>query len=539
MKALHQITKTERDHFAVLAGAFFFSFLVNILSQFSWVPPCIHIPSSFLYSFIIIAWGASVAQRIVHKRIRRHIAMIAVSLLMLFIVRICRWMLFLHSALADRYTYYLFYIPFIALPMLSLSAAVYVSRDEDAAMPLYSKALWGVAGSLMLCVLTNDIHHCALSFTKASDNSDHTSYHWLYYVIFVWSFAVTLGSFLLLIKKCKLSQCRRKWYIPIMPAAAAFVLIIIYYMCGGNSPHILGIKLYNIQEVYLALYMGLWEGCIRIGLIPSNTGYNRLFEIAHINAEMKSADGKTVYRSGDHTDTAGNTDFIRKTYSIKGGCVTWSEDISALNRLNSDISDLTERIADENDLIEEENRFLAEKVKYETQNRLYDKIAHHTHPQLVKIDEIMNGSGELEPKMQRCLLYGTYVKRCSNLMLAADRSRTMSTDELYFSVRESLEQIGALGIVCELIKGDAREIASGKIITAYDVFEAVIESVADSAGALSVKIAPNENVLLSIETDSEVRTDSIRIHHPELKLTSDTEDDIQHITLSDGGADNG
>ena len=116
---MHQITRTERDHYAVLAGAFFISFLVNILSQFSWVPPCIHIPSSFLYSFIIIAWGASVAQRIVHKRIRRHIAMIAVSLLMLFIVRICRWMLFLHSALADRYTYYLFYIPFIALPMLS------------------------------------------------------------------------------------------------------------------------------------------------------------------------------------------------------------------------------------------------------------------------------------------------------------------------------------------------------------------------------------------------------------------------------------
>ncbi len=115
----------------------------------------------------------------------------------------------------------------------------------------------------------------------------------------------------------------------------------------------------------------------------------------------------------------------------------------------------------------------------------------------------------------------------------------MSTDELYFSVRESLEQIRALGIVCELIGGDAREIASGKIITAYDVFEAVIESVADSADALSVKIAPDEHTLLSVETDSEVRTDSIRIHHPELKLTSDTEDDIQHITLSDGGADNG
>ncbi|MBP0989177.1 MAG: hypothetical protein J6S92_12995, partial [Oscillospiraceae bacterium] len=154
-------------------------------------------------------------------------------------------------------------------------------------------------------------------------------------------------------------------------------------------------------------------------------------------------------------------------------------------------------------------------------------------------DEIMNGSGGLAQKMKRCLLYGTYVKRCSNLMLAADRSRTMSTDELYFSVRESMEQIGALGIVCELIGGDAREISSGKIIAAYDVFEAVIEAVTDSAGALSVKIVPDENVLLSIETDSEIITDSIQIHHPQLKLTSYTEDDIQHIILSAGGAVNG
>ena len=66
----------------------------------------------------------------------------------------------------------------------------------------------------------------------------------------------------------------------------------------------------------------------------------------------------------------------------------------------------------------------------------------------------------------------------------------MSTDELYFSVRESMEQIAALGIVCELTGGDARESSSGKIITAYDVFEAAIEAAAASASALSVKIVP-------------------------------------------------
>ncbi len=254
---------------------------------------------------------------------------------------------------------------------------------------------------------------------------------------------------------------------------------------------------------------------------------------------MESADGKTVYRSGDFFDTGENADYHRKTYTIKGGSVKWSEDISALNRLNSSIEDATEQIKEENDLIEAENKYTEEKVKHETQNRLYDKISHHTHPQLVRIDEIMNGSGGLESKMQRCLLFGTYVKRCSNLMLAADNTRMMSTDELYFSVRESMQQIQSLGIVCELINGTERKIASEIIITAYDVFEAVIESAADHAGALSVKTNPNENVLLSIETDYEISTDSIRIRDAGLTLTSYTEDDILHITLSAGGAVNG
>lgn len=253
---MHPAVKTERNYAAAFIIAVSISFIVNILSQFSWFPLYIHTPSSFLYSFIMIAWATSVAQRIVHKRIRRHIAAIAVFLLILFIIRICRWMLFLHSDIADRYTYYLFYISFIALPMLSLSAAEYVSRDEQVDMPLYIKLFWGVTGLLMLSVLTNDILHFVLSYTKASDNSDHISFHWLYYVIFVWSFAVTLGSFLLLIKKCRLSQCRRKWYIPIIPATAAFVLMIVYYICGGSSPHILGISLYNIQEIY---FFCIWE----------------------------------------------------------------------------------------------------------------------------------------------------------------------------------------------------------------------------------------------------------------------------------------
>ena len=188
-------------------------------------------------------------------------------------------------------------------------------------------------------------------------------------MIFAWSIVITLSSYILLIKRCRLSQCRKNWYVPVIPSAAAFVLIVIYYAVGG-APTAAGVKLYNIQEVYLLLFIGLWEGCISIGLITSNTGYNILFERSHINAEIKSADGKTVYRSSDWSDTEGDPDYSHKTYSIRGGSVTWSEDISAVNRINSDIEDATEQVEEESVLL---------KVETDSVVEFHESIGHELH----------------------------------------------------------------------------------------------------------------------------------------------------------------
>ena len=176
-----------------------------------------------------------------------------------------------------KWLWYLFYVPFIALPTLSLSAASWSGKSENYRIPMIIKIGWGIAGLLMAGILTNDLHHTALIFTFRADGSLQADYNWLYYVIFIWDFSITLSSYILLIIRCRLSQCRKNWYIPVIPSSVAFVLIILYYTVGG-APTVFGIKLYNIQEVYLLLFIGLWEECISIGLISSNTGYSRLFE---------------------------------------------------------------------------------------------------------------------------------------------------------------------------------------------------------------------------------------------------------------------
>ena len=528
------MSRLERNYSIAFIIVFFLIALANILMHFS---PYITGLSSILYCFFIIAWASTVAWRIVHKKIRRNIIAVAVSLLVLFVIRFCRYDLFINSPLICRYLWYFYYVPYITMPMMSLSAAYYVGKGENAGMSPVLKAEWGISGFLMLGALTNDLHHFVLSLVNENDINTRAVYNWLYYVIFIWSLAMTINSYIILIKRCRLSQCRKYWYIPIVFSAIGIFFMVVFFACG-ESPTISGVKLYNIQEAYVVLFIGLWEGCIKIGLIPSNTGYNALFERSGINAVLKNAGGEEICRSSEYSDTADKEDYRIKTFTIKGGSVIWSENVSAINRINGAIEEATEQIEEENVLIDEENRVAAEKARYETQNRLYNNITLNTYPQLLEIDEALNENDEFDHRMKIGLLLGTYVKRCSNLMLIADNRPDISTDELYLSINESFEFMGFLGIDCELVKGGTKLLPSDQVIAAYDVFEAVIESSLDNVSAFSVTIMPAENVIMSVESDAVDLAADITVHSADLKLTSYVEDDIRHFTLSIGGEDN-
>ena len=303
------------------------------------------------------------------------------------------------------------------------------------------------------------------------------------------------------------------------------------------------IKTYNLQEMYALLFIGIWESCVHIGLIKTNTGYRELFERSGVNAALVDTDERIIFRSADFIEQADSEEHITRRKPINGGFVLWSEDLSAIHRINSEIEEATECIEEENDLIEEENRLTSEMVKYETQNKLYDRIAEHTRNQLVRIDEFLEADDVLDRRMKLCLLLGAYVKRCANMMLIADKQGTLSTDDLYLSINESFEYMSFLGIECELKSGRNLLLPSQKIIAADDLFEAVIESGLEGMSAGLVHIIPDERTVMIMETDQ----DSVGIDREHLcetikaaglTLAEETEDDMHRFTLCMGGAVN-
>lgn len=78
-----------------------------------------------------------------------------------------------------------------------------------------------------------------------------------------------LTAFFIVLYRCRIYAARQRWWLPPLVVLPGIILWGIYYANGGTSPQLYGVVLYNIQEVHLWIFLGMWESCILIGLIPS------------------------------------------------------------------------------------------------------------------------------------------------------------------------------------------------------------------------------------------------------------------------------
>ena len=487
----------------------------------------------FISGLLCFTWGQYIRGQIIHRRIRHNLLGISYGLTALFVARMCKYMFFAYSPAAVRFFWYLYYLPFCCVPLLSYQTALCIGTDEKARPPKHVHVLRVIAVLLGIFFLLNDKHHCLLIIEP-----DGSYRHgWGYALIVIWTLLLGYGGYALMLHRCRLSGSRAKWYIPILLSGIG-ALLLAWYVINGGSPSVAGVTLGNDQSACSLIFIGCWHGCSVIGLLQTNTGYRELFKHSHINAELKDSTGTVRYASEATFDRAANAYLLVRGKPILGGSMTWTEDVSAIRRLNLRLEDMNERIEEENELIEEENAVTAERTRYETQNRLYDAIAAHTHNQLSEISDALQDSGAAAENLPRSLLLGTYVKRCANLMLLANRSPQIPTDELLYSVRESLECLHLLGKECLLDSPAPQERDAAEIIQTYDLFEALIEQTAARFTICSVTVSASPELLLDIRMDAEPDGAALKpyLQDTGLLLTVTEEDGSYRICAGGGGS---
>ena len=256
------------------------------------------------YTAFILCWTLSLQKELPNRYIRRNLTLGGCMLILLFVARFLRYNFTETGSFADRFCWYLYYIPTTVIPFLSFSVSLHIGdRDRDRTrrriLPLRC-----VCGILCLLALTNDLHGLVLKIW-VTDGELHSSPGIIFYFILAWSYILTIAAYIIMFRKCRISEIKRYWWIPPVWESIGLLLWILYYVNGASSPKIAGVSLYNLQEVYIILFLGLWESYIRIGFLPSaslirekdwirdrvlQTVNREMTEVKGILADMKTAE---------------------------------------------------------------------------------------------------------------------------------------------------------------------------------------------------------------------------------------------------------
>ena len=226
--------------------------------------------TTYSYIAVLIFWIITVQKDIYNPYIRSRLLAGGVFFILLFILRYIRWNIAPDLSTLERYCWYGYYFPTIMTPFLSLAISLSIGDKDIKKQNRILLPFRIVCLVLLTLVFTNDLHHKVLKIWT-ENGSEHSSPALFYYVIMAWYFLLCIASLIIMIYKCAISTVKRRIWIPLTVGFLGMGLCMMYFANGASSPKINGVSLYNIQEAYMLVFLGLWESCILIGLIPSKS----------------------------------------------------------------------------------------------------------------------------------------------------------------------------------------------------------------------------------------------------------------------------
>ncbi len=450
-----------------------------------------HIPAS-AYITMILIWAVTIRRRIVDAGIRHRILAACVFMVLLFFLRMCKFSYFPDDVYINEYLWYGYMVPLTAIPGCMFMAALNVE-------PVGNKRLIRTIEKLLIVLLvfvaavvfTNGLHSFVYRITVHPDKE--YTHEWFYWVILFVRIGLSIGVLYVLMRKCALSAAKKKWYIPVICISVSCILLT-WYLINGGAPRIMGHKLFQLQEAVCIPFIIAFESIIQIGLIPANSGYERLFAHSGINACIYGSGDEPVIASENGGNKAEDKDTRVRREPISGGYITWTEDMSYINRLNREIEEVTEELGDENDFIRKENEIRAERISFEERNRLYNRIATAVRTRAVRTDSLLEevfhneDDEENREKIIYASVLGAYIKRMGNLILLTDGVSYLSSGELFAAIYESFDYLKLNGCKCFPDEKSRCELSSQAVLLAYELFEDAIEDVWLRLHAISVSL---------------------------------------------------
>ena len=525
---------------------------------------------SFIYIGLFIWWAFYIRDRILQVQVRRYMTAIASLMIFWFLVRTVKYNFINQELYPDltRFLWYLYYLPMVFIPVLTVFVAMSLGRPENYRLPGQAALLYIPPAFLFLMVMTNALHQKVFRFPAGSGIRTDGDYDYAagYYLIVGWMLFCILSAILVMFFKYRLPGGRRRIMLPCIPILVLLVYLVVYNTRVEWLRFVFG----DMTAVICLMYVATLEICIRCRFIRSNNHYRQLFDASTAGAQITDEAYKVILKSDKAK--ALDREILRQAADkpvmleegirlcsapVQGGYIFWQENISRLQAVLKELSSTREKLRGYAALLDEENRQKQRRRELEEQRRLYEAMEEATSPAMVRLAELVESLShvrdiESAKKLHgRIAVVGAYIKRRSNMVFLADNTGTLPARELMLCLKESLANLRLLGCTCALqfdIDQTIKIETAGKM---YDFFQAAVEIAWDNLPGINVIASKKDTeaetwntavgkaygitLMLQCEKDMSSIADDERFDASEIYTEQDEDVCFLGLTVREGG----
>ena len=446
---------------------------------------------SAIYIELFIAWGVSLHRRIIQPQVRRYLTSISVLVVFWMTVRTIRYSLD-ECIWLMRYLWYLYYLPMLLIPLLAVFVALSLGKPDNFRLSKWTVLLYIPTAALLLLVLTNDQHQFVFVFPEdAIVWVNDYSYALGYFLAVGWVVSCTITALVVMLIKCRIPHSRTVLMLPFAPAVVALIYGVLYYFRVPWLKFLTG----DMTVVFCLLIVAILECCIECGLIQSNTGYEELFMVSRLGAQITNQENAVCLASANaralteeqristKTQTvSADKSMIVKSQPIGFGHVLWQEDVAELTEAIEQIEENCRDLAEHNRIRQENLKTRKKILALQEKNRVSDLLHRETAGQIDLIDRMLaQYDTETDDRKRSRLLggasvMGAYIKRYGNLRLIGERAETADIRELSRCFDESFINLELLGVNCFHALPPGISLATKDMLQVYRSFEAAVET---------------------------------------------------------------
>ena len=520
-----------------------FAMWLRYASRHIFHSPAVSHLRSGIYVFLFSVWCYSLWIRIVQTQVRRYLLAISVLMVLWILLRSIKFSI--ENTDAERWLWYFYYFPMLFIPMLSVFVSRSLGKGEDFRLPRWTKLLYFPTLLLLLLVLTNDLHQQVFSFPSGVLSDREYRYEVGYFFVMGWESLCAGFALLSMVRNCRIPRSRSVCWLPLVPLA----LSLAYACAYVKEIHWVWVLAGDMTVSQCLIFASILECCIQCGLIPSNLGYDELFEATSLPVQITDQTFCSQYVSVAMQGTLPpnelrqmrqdtihlGDDTLLKRHKLRRGWVFWKEDISALNQIQKELELTGDELRDTGDVLAAENAQHARWLKLTEENRLYDMMESQTARQIAMLRDLLAELRKTEnPDRARHLLgqviiIGTYIKRRSNLIFVGVQRGAISVQELRLCLNESSENISVYGADCKTIVKGEGQLTVEQATQVYDLFEAVVETELESLRALLISIEVGKRVEVALCAAAAEPLRGLCGRFPGLEWEQD-EDGLQYLT---------